>query len=207
MGKHHVCVNFGVLSSVFSLLGAGFSAPFSFVSDYCRLSVDQALIPEKIHYLGWMGENTIVFLFFACMFFWFGSLLPDADSRESVVGRVFYLPFKHRRMTHTFWTLGILSFAWSFHIWFKWLWLGYFLHILGDAFSKAGVRWLYPLTRYKEYESGAFIAEGHRFQWYRAGKKSETRFVVLVLLFCILWDLFFGVYLDGFVNLWNYAMC
>ena len=192
MGKHHVQLNFGVLVSGLSVFGAGSCVPLSWLSDYCQSCLD-ALIPESVTYMGQWSNNMIIFLGMAVLFFWFGSLLPDIDNQNSYFGRYLYLPVGHRRITHTLWALGALSVTLGISVWFKYLWLGYFFHILGDAFSYAGVLWLYPLKQYKEYASGAFVAPGHVCKWYRAGKKSELRFVVLVMmhpLFAHIWFCF-----------------
>lgn len=86
--------------------------------------------------------------------------------------------------------------------------MGYFLHILGDAFSYAGIVWIYPLKKYKEYANGGFVAPDHKWKCYRVSRKSksELRFVVLILLACILWNLVFGVMFGGYRQLWKWTI-
>ena len=104
---------------------------------------------------------------------WLAAALPDMDN---------YVPiFKHRGITHTIWVVGLLSlgtyylasniYLFSIALGFT---LGYFSHLLADAYSIAGVAWLYPFTRYIHYESGAMIVRRPRiFFWklYRVDKK------------------------------------
>ena len=67
--------------------------------------------------------------------------------------------------------------------------------------SAAGICFLYPVKRYKEYSNGAFVAPGHRIKLYRTKDGSEQRFVILVIIVsCIVC---FVDYL-GFVNFFNW---
>ena len=43
-----------------------------------------------------------------------GTLLPDIDSKKSILGRFFHLPVKHRTWTHSIWPLIPLYFLGSF---------------------------------------------------------------------------------------------
>ncbi|MGW9001809.1 metal-dependent hydrolase, partial [Streptomyces koyangensis] len=45
--------------------------------------------------------------------------------------------------------------------------LGYILHIVGDSFSKSGVKWLVPFSE-KSFQSGMGVV------WYRTGSKIEN---------------------------------
>lgn len=66
-----------------------------------------------------------------------GSLLPDADTRRSIMGRVlpFWLVFKHRGFMHSVYAL-ILAFLLDIHFG-----IGYLSHILLDRWSTAMKRW------------------------------------------------------------------
>lgn len=85
-----------------------------------------------------------------------GSVAPDIDEPKSYVGRrtkgishFVKLLFGHRGFTHTMipcLLLGVLAFNLNSEL----LWgfaLGYFLHIVGDSFSKSGVPFLWPFTK------------------------------------------------------------
>lgn len=126
----------------------------------------------------------------AILSFLLGSLLPDIDSSTSILGRLFpTLPLEHRGITHTIWAAGVLGFVWfaSWHVAGTWaivpqallggLFLGYVGHLLWDSCSRAGVAWLYPLTGYATYGSGARVKKRHYVWLYRTGQLSETALV------------------------------
>lgn len=89
------------------------------------------------------------------------STLPDFDR---------LIPFiRHRGITHSIWVIMIISYlTWKFKTDVKYfipmlgLLIGYTSHIVGDAFSKAGIAWFYPFQRYESYSSGAFHVKGFR---------------------------------------------
>ena len=139
-------------------------------------------------------------LFLVECLFLLGTLLPDIDSKKSMLGRYIYLPLEHRTWTHTIWIVLLFSVISSFckPIWF--LTLGYFLHLVEDSVSTAGVCFCYPLSRYKVYPSGAKVKMRHKWKLYRAGQSSETRCVVVILFFCSFLMLYFGVYLKGLIS-------
>lgn len=91
----------------------------------------------------------------------FAAILPDLD-------RV--IPFiRHRGITHAIWIpmlLAYLLYQHQDHLYYSTLFAGLFIgytgHIIGDAFSTAGVALLYPFQQYKDYSSGAFHVKGHR---------------------------------------------
>lgn len=126
----------------------------------------------------------------AIFFFLLGSLLPDIDSPTSILGRLLpTLPLEHRGITHTIWAAGILGFAWavSWRVAGEWaivsqallggLFLGYVGHLLWDSCSRAGIAWLYPLTGYVSYGSGARVKKRHYVWLYRTGQLSEKAVV------------------------------
>lgn len=88
------------------------------------------------------------------------STLPDMDQK---------LGMRHRGLTHAVWIpciFGVLSVLWRddpvrFSLVFGIL-LGWFFHLFGDAFSKAGVAWFYPFQTYQYHSSGAFYVKGNR---------------------------------------------
>lgn len=123
-----------------------------------------------------------------------GSLLPDADSEDSILGRYVHLPFEHRTWTHAVWfpilitvLAGVFGGLLGALLWGTAV--GYWMHLAMDSLGRAGVCWLYPLNGYKRYDSGAFIARGHRLKLYRNGEASELVVVglVLVLVALLLW--------------------
>ncbi|USD59065.1 metal-dependent hydrolase [Vibrio sp. SCSIO 43140] len=85
-----------------------------------------------------------------------GALLPDIDTRHSRVGRVvpfLSIPiqalFGHRGALHSLlacalvlWGAMTLEFPWALSLTF-----GYVSHLIGDACTKAGVNFFWPLTK------------------------------------------------------------
>ena len=112
-----------------------------------------------------------------------GSLLPDIDSEKSTLGRYFYLPVRHRTLTHS--VLFLLPFIIGGVFWTPFLWLafGMFTHLFCDSLSKAGVCWFWPVSKYRRYGSGAFVKREHWLKLYESGHWSE--FVVLGLGYLI----------------------
>lgn len=88
------------------------------------------------------------------------SVFPDID-------RMFPT---HRGITHAVWFPAMLFYQafWVFNA--KPLlsalcfgaFLGYMSHLFGDAFSKAGVAWFYPLQGYERFPDGTFYVKGFR---------------------------------------------
>lgn len=100
--------------------------------------------------------------------------LPDFDQA---------IPFiRHRGITHSLWAILLIGyFTWRFQgdpmkfLPMLGLFIGYTGHIVGDAFSKAGIAWLYPFQRYAGQNGGAFYVKGFRgiFQpLYSVGQKT-----------------------------------
>ncbi len=126
-----------------------------------------------------------------------GSLLPDIDSPTSILGRLLpSLPLEHRGITHTIWAAGVLGLVW-FATWAAsgtWacvfqallggLFLGYVGHLFWDSFSRAGVAWLYPVTGYATFGSGARVKRRHYVWLYRTGQLSETVVVGVLVALC-----------------------
>ncbi len=120
----------------------------------------------------------------AAFLFVLGTLLPDCDTKSSMIGRVFHLPFEHRTWTHTIWALALCyAFACFVQVGF-YLFAGYALHLIFDAFSYGGICWFYPLSRYRTYPNGARVKKRHVFRLYRTGQRSEGIFDVVVFTAC-----------------------
>lgn len=125
-----------------------------------------------------------------------GSTLPDIDQK---------LGATHRGITHTIWIVGLLSLFTSrqtnpylFTLCLG-LTLGYFFHLFGDAFSKAGVAWCYPFQRYERYAGGAFHVKGFRgpfIPFYSVGDKTWSYMPKV-------WWILAGI---GTVLIWRYQI-
>lgn len=122
-----------------------------------------------------------------------GSLLPDIDTPDSIIGRYVHLPIEHRTWTHAIWIPALLfvtaivctgllcPLLWGLAV-------GYFAHLIADAVGRAGICWLYPLSNYKRYDSGAFIARGHHIKLYHNGELDELLVVLVVVAICaVVW--------------------
>lgn len=114
-------------------------------------------------------------------FFTLGCLLPDIDQEKSVLGKIFYVPVRHRTWTHTIWMVLLLSVGAIFVPWLWWLTCGCTLHIFFDSLSKGGICWFYPISQYKTWASGAQVKKNHWIYLYRTGETSETIVTMLVV--------------------------
>ena len=102
------------------------------------------------------------------LFFVLGTLLPDCDTKRSWIGRFFYLPVRHRTLTHTIWFNLIFSFMGMIWQPLMGIALGVFTHLLCDSFSRQGICWLYPLDRYKYFGHGRKVKDSHFFFLYNS---------------------------------------
>ena len=111
------------------------------------------------------------------------STLPDIDQKFST----------HRGITHAIWIPSLFLLAalflpftstykpWAFSLFFG-LFLGWFSHLLGDAFSKAGIAWFYPFQKYRHYGSGAFVVKGPRGPFQPLYSVGDKRFALIPYL-------------------------
>lgn len=95
--------------------------------------------------------------------------LPDVDTKS-------YIPLRHRGITHTIWIILLLLFSCYYYPNFITFGIlsGYTSHLIGDAYSKAGIAWFYPLQQYKRYSSGAMIVKNRCMLFpplYKVGKQ------------------------------------
>ena len=203
IGRNHVIA--GACSFGIIVAGTGFLYDWSASPDWVTDVVSRfpqlanfhdAVMTPIMDYLycgfGWMSFYTIV----ALALFIFGTLLPDIDSKSSILGQVIHLSVKHRTWTHTIWAVALIAvLSW----WLRplvWVALGYTVHLFFDSLSKMGVCWFYPYPGYIEYESGARVKRGHWLKLYGTGSKAETALVVLVVaLFAV--TLYFTVMRGG----------
>ena len=97
----------------------------------------------------------------ATMVAWVVASLPDMDK---VLER-YHIPnliFKHRGITHSIWPIiGFITITYNMTNLYAYaamigVTLGWLSHLVADAFSKAGVAWLYPFSGYKETGKGSY---------------------------------------------------
>lgn len=130
--------------------------------------------PSFSEFLASFGVLSMGRVIAAILLFYLGTLLPDIDSKDSMLGRFVHLPLEHRTWTHTLWFVILLTILVYYVPIMWWLWWGYVLHLFWDSFSKAGICWLYPISRYKTYPGGAKVKRGHNLKLYGTGDVSET---------------------------------
>ena len=99
---------------------------------------------------------------------WFSATLPDIDKK---------LPEGyHRTWTHAIWIplligYGFYNSSGIVKILLLSLFISYMSHLIGDAYSKAGIAWLYPFQQYVHEPNGRFYVKGKRdhypslFRW------------------------------------------
>ena len=90
-----------------------------------------------------------------------GSILPDIDSRNSLLGKT--LPFipkliKHRTLTHSLIFLAICYFI-TFY-----LFIGCALHIFLDMLTKSGCQLFYPINLDVRLPFAKYIRTGGKFE-------------------------------------------
>lgn len=209
MGKCHVAVNASFAFATFCFTGALVNAPVESLSNGAYRFLEW-FFPERVAVYGYSNIlfNSYVWCGICFFLFWLGSLLPDIDSEVSTLGKHFHLPLEHRTWTHSIWFLIPLGvFAW-YHPFGRWLFAGYFLHLIFDSVSVAGICFFYPFQKYRKYGSGAFVAKNHRIKLYRSGKISEGVFVVFMVCLFLCVGAYFGFYKYGglfFLRTWLVA--
>lgn len=178
MGKQHMIVNSAVVTTGCVLCHSALSSVNCLQQDVA-VTISQYFYPSSV--TGFVCVLWSILLFAAMLF---GSLLPDIDSKTSMLGKYIYIPVEHRTWTHTIWAVGILFMLGRVHAVFGAICVGYFLHLLVDSISAAGICWFYPFQTYRRYNNGAFVAKNHKVKLYYAGKLSEKVLVVLILVVC-----------------------
>lgn len=108
------------------------------------------------------------------MMYFIGTLLPDIDNPNSMLGRFVHVQVKHRTWLHAIYLYLIPAILGIWYPACAWLFFGVFVHLFWDSFSAAGNCWFYKLlSDYKEYPGGAKIKKGHKLKLYHAGEWSE----------------------------------
>lgn len=152
LGRDHQKTSIGIVGIVFFAMYKNQHVPIDLVYNH----VDKGV-----------GNFTYVqllagFIFLICVSF--GSLLPDIDSKNSLINKSLSINlskyFVHRGICHSLvgWLIfclisliilfPIIGYAKLIGtmIYFG-LIIGYFLHLLEDSFSRSGIIWLYPFGK------------------------------------------------------------
>lgn len=184
-GGHHLATGAAsyLLVSSIPMVSSLYHGPLSdTVGDVCHTFSSFYTVPLGIPSA---GIASVAGFFVSIVLFGLGTLLPDVDSQGSILGRVVYLPIRHRTWTHSIWPLLVLfalSFAW---IGFFWIALGMFFHLLMDSVSRQGVCWFYPISKYRYYSGGAAVKVKHLLKFYRTGSKMEKFVCYTYVVLCV----------------------
>lgn len=152
------------------------------IQEFCNQVYQRAVQP--LESLGIMNQVLLWSILFVPYIF--GTLLPDVDSPNSLLGRWIYIPVEHRGATHTIWALGILVLATIGLPIVIPIAVGYFVHLWLDDLSRSGICWWYPISQYREYNGGARVKKGFHLWIYRTGQPSEYVFVTLLVVTALL---------------------
>lgn len=182
-GTNHIITNTSILFASLSF------------SQYMPIMVDR-MIPANPDCLTGLLYPAAGYLSFVV-----GSLLPDIDTKHSLLGRYIHIPVAHRTWTHTLWVILLFFFLGIKSRLLFWMFLGVTLHIFIDALSAGGVSYLYPITKYRVYNN-AKIAEHHAFKIYKVGSSSESNFVFLIVSISILIFGYYGIWNKGILYFW-----
>lgn len=163
---------------------------------YFGLLVLQVVVLKILSENPYGFTTAILFILFTL-----GSVFPDIDSEKSTIGsyiKPISSAIPHRTITHTLWVVLVLfGLALYFHnIYVLVFAVGYTVHIIQDSFSRQGIAWLYPITGYTSYGSGAVMKKGRNnpILAYHTGQSTEqVIFIISILLHIGLFVWFFYV--------------
>lgn len=110
----------------------------------------------------------------ALMLVTLGSLLPDIDNENSMLGRYIHLPLEHRVWTHNAYALGLIVLVSALILHTPYIAVGYFLHLLLDDFSASHIKW-FKIGGYKKWVT-----------LYTVGETSEYILVGLIETLCVI---------------------
>lgn len=204
MGKNHVVVTLASSISMLSVTCAVLPVNTGFDVFGSPVTLDRVVHHLYSDFV--VGKSVVLICawsFLLLVSLCLGTLFPDIDRKTSTLGRYIYLPLEHRTWTHSLFACLLLlpiTFVSPLGLVF---WIGYFLHLLEDASSAAGVCFFYPIQKYKKYASGAMVVKGHKLKLYYAGKPSEIWLTVTVVLISIVVTWYTGFMCHGFLKFWS----
>lgn len=181
MGRSHLVAGACALEHMYVagvLIDRADFAPLTAVKEAVQSYLGISDIVKEDFTLSIMSSLLVLYL----AVYFVGTLLPDIDNPNSMLGRYIHIPIEHRTWLHAIYLYLIPAvLGWFVHPAFSWLFFGVFVHLFWDSFSAAGNCWFYKLlSDYKEYGGGAKVKKNHVIKLYHAGEWSEY-----VLLFII----------------------
>lgn len=170
MGKSHVVGGAGIAGIVCGGVRYGLRSSDAF---YERAMPVLYHAGRFLFPYGTDGAAGVLYAVFAAACFLFGTLAPDMDNPDSILGRRFYIPAGHRGIMHSVWPV-VLLFAVSCAAGplrpLAFAAIGYSTHLLLDAPSATGIPLLWPFRG------------RHRFRLYSTGEITEYIFLGFVLI-------------------------
>lgn len=137
------------------------------------------------------GAALGVYLLIGLVLLQVGNLLPDIDSKSSLLGRYIHVPGPHRGITHTEWMLlGLFILSWPEPTRVLcFLWFGAWMHCEVDGLSRAGRVRFYPLSSHRVITlSGStrcVVPQGYWKGYYTTGERSETVVLSVLVSACV----------------------
>jgi len=121
------------------------------------------------------------------MMYFIGTLLPDIDNPNSILGKIFHIPVEHRTWIHAIYLYLVIATLGLFvHPAFSWMFFGVFVHLFWDSFSAMGNCWFYKLfSDYKKYPNNAKVKKGHKLKLYYAGEWTEYLLVFIIIIITV----------------------
>lgn len=192
--KNHVIVSVSQTVALFAVKGAFLGSSVPVLFKIARMIPWSSSVP-------WLnGWGCWGYTAWACACTALGAVLPDIDSRTSVVGQLLHLPLGHRTWTHCW--LAVLFLFWFYKDpYTAYIFIGYVMHILQDSLSFSGICFWYPFEKYRKYPNGAKVSPYPHLRLYRTGKPSEKGAVHFLTGINGVVILHFGFYLRGFWGL------
>lgn len=200
MGRNHIVCTSSMIGTMLCIHNSIHKMQIGVVSNFWGLHSSKLVWIQKFDNIIWQhlglpnNITNISALPTICLFtlvILFGTLCTDCDNKNSIMGKLIYIPVEHRTWLHAIWIPALCFFAGLVFKPAMWFALGWFLHEFMDSFSKAGNAYLYPIVGYNNYGEAKVKKGVHNFKLYYAGKQSETVFVVCVVVICLLLSILF----------------
>ena len=146
MGRHHIITSSAIKFAAWSMARQFLSdstLPYSYQTIHDFFYAGPVLINTDVSEYIWMLILNTAFLI--------GVLLPDIDTKNSLLGRYIHLPFRHRAVMHSWIPVCILVILSIRFFWMRYVLFGFLLHLLEDSFSTEGIRFFTGIYRTQHF--------------------------------------------------------
>lgn len=170
------------------------------LSDYTRIirQLHVTDIPEHN-----FDKPNIIFILLSILMLFIGFLLPDIDTKESMISRICrksiifaWLPMIFNKLEHHHWThtcyfavaaliTGLLIPGLSLLCYLS---FGYFTHLSADSPGRCGVCWFKP--DYIVYPNGGRVKRHHKLKLYRTNHTSEYITAGVIYIITAAWAVY-----------------